>query len=115
MTAKELNLQSYVYKVSREKIIGQKVTSVVRENRCDGEVYIIDKDYECEANDKLACHRSYSNAVLYIDLEEAKLRQAILREEYIKELQEAAKEALDKYHKTVEHYLYMPISEPLYV
>lgn len=115
MTAKELNLSSYVYKVSREKIIGQKVTSIVRENRSDGEVYVIDEDYECGANDKLACRRSYSSSVLFIDLEEAKTHQAILREEHIKELQEAAKEALEKYHKTVEHYLYMPISEPIYV
>jgi len=115
MTAKELNLSSYVYKVSREKIIGQKVTSIACENRCDGEVYVIDKDYECEAKDKLAHHRNYSNIVLFIDLEEAKIHQAILREKYIKELYEASQKAFEDYNKIVQHYLYMPISNPIYV
>lgn len=115
MTAKELNLSSYVYKVSREKIIGQKVTSIVRENRSNGEVYVIDKDYECEANDKLACHKSYSSSVLFIDLEEAKIQQAVLREKFIKELYEASQKAFEDYNKMVQHYLYMPISNPIYV
>lgn len=115
MTAKELNLSSYVYKVSREKIIGQKVTSVVRENRKDSEVFVIDRDYECKADDKLACHRNYSNIVLFIDLEEAKIRQAVLREQYIKELYEDSQKAFENYNKAVQHYLHMPISNPTYV
>lgn len=113
MTAKELSFSSHVYRVSRDKILGTSVSSIRR--RSDG-IFVINERFECMANEKLASSMTHGTEdVLFFDLEEAKTHQAILREEHIKELQEAAKEALEKYHKTVEHYLYMPISEPIHV
>lgn len=113
MTAKELSYSSHVYRVSRDKILGTSISSIVR-RKSDG-MFVINECFECSANEKLASNMRDTKDVLFFDLEEAKTHQAILREEYIKKLQEAAKEALEKYHKTVEHYLYMPISEPIYV
>ena len=113
MKVEELSFSSVMYRVSLDSIYKVPVTSIKRTK--DGQEYIINEthyeQYRCKEGET-AAKTSSSSQMLYFDLEEARLAQAIMREQEIQDLHDRAEEALNKYNKTVLKYLHAPISEP---
>lgn len=106
MKVEELSYASVVYLVSREKIAKRPVGSITK----SGDKFVVNSAYYCAAGETVAVN-SYE-AKIFFDVEEAKIEQALLREAHIKKLHKEMCEAIDAYNKTVQHYLYMPISNP---
>lgn len=113
MKVEELSFSSVMYRVSLDSIYKVSVTSIRRTK--DGKEYIINEThynyYRCKEGET-AAQVIDGSQMLYFDLEEARLAQAIMREQEIQDLHDRAEEALDKYNKTVLKYLHAPISEP---
>lgn len=112
MKVEELSFSSVMYRVSLDSIYKVPVTSIKKRN--DKEFIINEtryEDYRCKEGETVA-KTSGGSQMLYFDLEEARLAQAIMREQEIQNLHDRAEEALDKYNKTVLKYLHAPISEP---
>ena len=113
MKVEELSFSSVMYEVSLDSIYKVPVTSIRRTG--DGKEYIINEtrfdEYRCKEGET-AAKISSGSQMLYFDLEEARLAQAIKREEEIQSLHDQAEKALEKYNKTVLKYLHAPISEP---
>lgn len=113
MKVEELSFSSVMYRVSLDSIYKVPVTSIKRTK--DGKEYIINEthyeQYRCKEGET-AAKTSSGSQMLYFDLEEARLAQAIMREQEIQDLHDIAEGALDKYNKTVLKYLHAPISEP---
>ena len=101
-----------MYSVSLDSIFKVPVTNIKKR---DDKEFIINEtryeNYRCKEGETVAKTNSGSQ-MLYFDLEEARLAQAIMREQEIQDLHDRAEEALDKYNKTVLKYLHAPISEP---
>lgn len=106
MKVEELSHSSIVYLVSRGAINKRSVDSITK----SGDKFAVNDMYYCAAGETVAVN-SYGGKIFF-DVEEAKVEQALLREEYIKKLHKEMCEAIDLYNKTVQHYLYMPISNP---
>lgn len=113
MKVEELSFSSIMYRVSLDSICKVPVTSIKRTE--DRKEYIINETrydrYRCKEGET-AAKMDGGSQMLYFDLEEARLAQAIMREQEIQDLHDRAEEALDKYNKTVLKYLHAPISEP---
>ncbi len=111
MKVEELSFSSVMYRVSLDSIYKVPVTSIKRTG--DRKEYIINEThyelYRCKEGETAA---KSGSQMLYFDLEEARLAQAIMREQEIQDLHDRAEEALNKYNKTVLKYLHAPISEP---
>ena len=111
MKVEELSFSSVMYRVRLDGIFKVPVTGIKRTGK--DEEFIINEThysaYRCKKGDTTAKEGS---SILYFDLEEARLAQAIMREQKIQDLHDMAEEALDKYNKTVLKYLHAPISEP---
>lgn len=112
MKVEELSFSSVMYRVSLDSIYKVPVTNIKKR---DDKEFIINEtryeDYRCKEGETVA-KTSGGSQMLYFDLEEARLAQAIMREQEIQDLHDRAEEALDKYNKTVLKYLHAPISEP---
>lgn len=112
MKVEELSFSSVMYRVSLDSIFKVPVTNIKK--RDDKEFIINETRYEayyCKEGET-AAKTSGGSQILYFDLEEARLAQAIMREQEIQDLHDRAEAALDKYNKTVLKYLHAPISEP---
>lgn len=112
MKVEELSFSSVMYRVSLDSIFKVPVTNI---KKGDDKEFIINEtryDRYCCKEGETAAKMSGGSQMLYFDLEEARLAQAIMREQEIQDLHDRAEEALDKYNKTVLKYLHAPISEP---
>ena len=113
MKVEELSFSSVMYSVSLDSIFKVPVTNIKK--RDDKEFIINETHYEvyrCKEGDTCAKIDGGGSKILYFDIEEARLAQAIMREQEIQDLHDRAEKALDKYNKTVLKYLHAPISEP---
>lgn len=113
MKVEELSFSSVMYRVSLDSIF--KVPVINIKKRDDKEYMINETRYDhycCKEGDTYAKICGGGSQMLYFDLEEARLAQAIMREQEIKNLHDKAEEALKKYNNTVLKYLHAPISEP---
>lgn len=118
MKVEELSYSSVVYKVTEDKIEKVAIRSIRILGKVDGKSkFIINEDrygdgYECEEGDTKAYFRQSTSVCLWFDLEEARLEQAIKREQVIAEAHKRAQSALSFYNDVVIKYLNAPISNP---
>lgn len=117
MKVEELSYSSVVYKVTEDKIEKVVIRSI-RKREVEGKSkFIINEDrygngYECEEGDTKAYFKQSTSVCLWFDLEEARLEQAIKREQVIAEAHKRAQSALSFYNDVVIKYLNAPISNP---
>lgn len=118
MKVEELSYSSVAYRVTADQIQKVDIRSIrVLDNRVEGKrKFVINEDrydadgYECvEGNIK--AYRGCS--CIFFDLDEARLEQAILREQEITEAHKKAQNALKYYNELVLKYMNEPLSEPV--
>lgn len=118
MKVEELSYSSVVYKVTEDKIEKVVIRSIRKKGEVEGKSkFIINEDrygdgYECEEGDTKAYFKQSTSVCLWFDLEEARLEQAIKREQVIAEAHKRAQSALSFYNNVVLKYLNAPISNP---
>lgn len=118
MKVEELSYSSVAYRVTADKIEKVDIQSIrVSDNSIEGKrKFVINEDryhdgYECPEGDTKACYKGGSVAIFF-DLDEARLEQAILREQEIAEAHKKAQNALGYYNKLVLKYMNEPLSNP---
>ena len=116
MKVEELSYSSVMYRVTEDKIEKISVRSIRKLNeKVDGKSrFVINEDrysdgYKCVEGDTVATN-DYTK--LFFDLEDAKLEQAVMREDAISQAHKNAQKALEYYNALVLKYLYAPISNP---
>lgn len=117
MKVEELSYSSVVYKVTEDKIEKVVIRSISKKEVEGKSKFIINEDrygngYECEEGDTKAYFKQSTSVCLWFDLEEARLEQAIKREQVIAEAHKRAQSALSFYNDVVLKYLNAPISNP---
>lgn len=117
MKVEELSYSSVVYKVTEDKIEKVVIRNIRKlDEKVDGKSkFRINEDrygdgYECVEGNTKAYYRGVS--CIFFDLEEARLEQAIKREQVITEAHKRAQIALSFYNDVVLKYLNAPISNP---
>lgn len=118
MKVEELSYSSVAYRVTPDQIQKVVIQSIrVLDNRVEGKrKFVINEDryadgYECVEGNTKAYYRGGS--CIFFDLEDAKLEQAILREQEIAEAHKKAQNALKYYNELVLKYMNEPLSEPV--
>lgn len=117
MKVEELSYSSVVYKVTEDKIEKVVIRSIHKKEVDGKSKFIINEDrygdgYGCEEGDTKAYFKQSTSVCLWFDLEEARLEQAIKREQVIAEAHKRAQSALSFYNDVVLKYLNAPISNP---
>lgn len=118
MKVEELSYSSVAYRVTADKIQKVDIQSIrVLDNRVEGKrkfvinEYRYNDGYECLEGDTKARYKG-GPVVIFFDLDEAKLEQAILREQEIAEAHKKAQNAIEYYNKLVLKYMNEPLSNP---
>lgn len=118
MKVEELSYSSVAYRVTADKIQKVDIQSIrVSDNRVEGKrKFVINEDryndgYECPEGDTKARYKGGS-AAIFFDLDEARLEQAIMREQEIAEAHKKAQKALEYYNDLVLKYMNEPLSNP---
>ena len=106
------NKNNSIHNKSKSNRIFLPLTTKVNKSK-----FIINEDrygdgYECEEGDTKAYFKQSTSVCLWFDLEEARLEQAIKREQVIAEAHKRAQSALSFYNDVVLKYLNAPISNP---
>lgn len=119
MKVEELSYSSVVYKVTEDKIEKVVIRNIRKlDEKVDGKSkFRINEDrygdgYECLEGDTKAYFKKSTSVCLWFDIEEARLEQAIKREQVISEAHKRAQIALSFYNDVVLKYLNAPISNP---